>query len=481
MDHEIFRTPNSVTPTVEQRATPETYLRAGPELDENMPMWRVQTEGYSEGAGQLIGIVSNNHGFLDSPDTELISGGVNTKGLEAVALGRHGNFFHWGFAASPSYLTEEAQLVLVNAIHYIARFGGQAPIARKKAGAMPRSYVEASMESVSDEGFARAQDQRAEWQRSVEADQAEVRARIEAGEEVSDFDRQLLDMPAPAPVDRWRSVRGFIAESDWERLGEDPEAIQRFLRQNLPYFTWRGGWYTLEVDEELKRFGFANDDFALLENAVAALDSEQGAPLARTLLERYTTESFASTAEWVSWLRQNEERLFFTEAGGYKWLVDTRATVEAGAVGDAATETEAELESAAAELEPSGRDPLDASLAVQSLGEGRYRATVFVHIHEDWHAYGHVEPGAPYTALQLELDLPEGVRREGDWTRPRAVLDRENPRQTLFHGELRFSCELIAEDARGAEDILCRLSYQVCDSGRCLPPQTKELEVALLL
>ena len=471
MDHEIFRTPNSVTPTVEQRATPETYLRAAPELDESMPMWRVQTEGYSEGTGQLIGIVSNNHGFLDSPDTELISGGVNTKGLEAIALGRHGNFFHWGFAASPSYLTEEAQLVLVNAIHYIARFDGQAPIARKKAGAMPRSYVEASMESVSDEGFARAQAQRAERQRSMEAEQAEIRARIEAGEEVSGFDRQMLDMRAPQPVDRWRSVRGFIAEADWERLDEDPEAIQRFLRQNLPYFTWRGGWYTLEVDEELKRFGFANDDFALLENAVAALDSELGAVLARTLLERYTTESFASAAEWASWLQENEERLFFTEIGGYKWLVDTRA----------ATEAEAELESAAAELEPSGRDPLDASLAVESLGGGRYRATVLVHIHEDWHAYAHVEPGAPYSALQLELDLPEGVRQEGEWTRPRAVLDQENPRQALFHGELRFSCVLVAEEARGAEDILCRLSYQVCDSGRCLPPQTKELEVTLLL
>ena len=37
MDHEIFRTPNSVTLTLEERATPETYLRAVPELDEVSP------------------------------------------------------------------------------------------------------------------------------------------------------------------------------------------------------------------------------------------------------------------------------------------------------------------------------------------------------------------------------------------------------------------------------------------------------------
>lgn len=36
-------------------------------------------------------------GFEDSPEAEVISSGVCAKSLDAVAIGRHGNFFHWGF------------------------------------------------------------------------------------------------------------------------------------------------------------------------------------------------------------------------------------------------------------------------------------------------------------------------------------------------------------------------------------------------
>lgn len=48
-----------------------------------------------------------------------------------MAIGRHGNFFHWGFAASPADMTEEAKSVFANAIVYISQFDGQKPIARK--------------------------------------------------------------------------------------------------------------------------------------------------------------------------------------------------------------------------------------------------------------------------------------------------------------------------------------------------------------
>lgn len=76
-------------------------------------------------------MISKSAGFLDSPDVEFISGGVSAKGLEEVAIGRHGNFLHWGFSASPEEMTEEAKSVFANAIVYISQFAGQTPIARK--------------------------------------------------------------------------------------------------------------------------------------------------------------------------------------------------------------------------------------------------------------------------------------------------------------------------------------------------------------
>ncbi len=106
IQHDIFNTPNKVNLTIEEQATPSDYSSYTDELGSTMPMWRVQTEGYKDGNGQLIGLVSRDAGFLDSPDTEWISSGVNSKGPNAIAIGRHANFFHWGFAASPTFMTE---------------------------------------------------------------------------------------------------------------------------------------------------------------------------------------------------------------------------------------------------------------------------------------------------------------------------------------------------------------------------------------
>ena len=424
-------------------------------------MWRVQTEGYTEGTGQLVGIVSRDAGFLDSPDVEWISGGVNTKGPNAVALGRHGNFFHWGFAASPTYLTEEAKLVFVNALHYIARFDGETPVARKQQGVLVRSDVESMIESISDEGYARTLAMYAEIREDDAARKAEIRARIEAGEEVSDLDRRIADSPPPRDPGRFDRVRRLIAPDVWSSLGEDPERVARHLRANLPYMHPTGEWYSLAVDEELKRFGVANDDPALLERAVAALAGD-GAGLARTLLARYTEQAFESQAEWTAWLAEHEDRLFFSEAAGYKWLVARRA-----------------LGSEAPVLEPTAQEPAVFAATLRALGGGRHELTVHARILEGWHAYDEVGPGVPYVPLSLELELPNGWVAEGVWTRPDVHVDPTNPRVTLLEGELAYRRVLVAPDAGEAASVVCAVRYQVCDASMCLPPAQERLTAAL--
>ena len=71
-----------------------------------------------------------------------ISGGVSAKDIDAVAMGRHGNFFFWGFSASPENMTDEAQTVFANAVAYISKFAGQTPIARRyKSDIATREYA----------------------------------------------------------------------------------------------------------------------------------------------------------------------------------------------------------------------------------------------------------------------------------------------------------------------------------------------------
>ena len=52
-------------------------------------MWVVQTGEPGETVD--YGVVSDGHGFEDSPDCERISGGRNSKGPHAVAIGRQAN------------------------------------------------------------------------------------------------------------------------------------------------------------------------------------------------------------------------------------------------------------------------------------------------------------------------------------------------------------------------------------------------------
>jgi hypothetical protein len=87
LDHEIFHSP----------------LAAGVELVEHdwerdhdgRGVWVVQTG--EPGKDVDYGVVSDGHGFEDSPDCERITGGVNSKGPHAVAIGRQANMLQWGF------------------------------------------------------------------------------------------------------------------------------------------------------------------------------------------------------------------------------------------------------------------------------------------------------------------------------------------------------------------------------------------------
>ncbi|MCP3917228.1 MAG: hypothetical protein GY711_16895 [bacterium] len=469
MDHPIFHTPNKVALTLEERPTPSSYASypEGKDLGPTMSMWRVQTEGYLDGKGQLIGVVSRNSGFFDSPDVEWISGGVNSKGPMAVAIGRHGNFLHWGFAVSPKYLTDEAKLVFVNAVHHIARFDGQTPVARKVPGTMIRADLGQMIHGLSDEGYAETE---ARYER-IRAEQAErkrkIQARIDGGGEVSELSRQIAssdrEITTPGRLDR---VRRSLGEDVVAALDDDPERVAAYLRDNMSYLHPIGDWYELGVDEELRRFGVANDDVALLERAVAGLSDETRAELCRVLLVRYTNQDHTTPAEWTRWFEDVREDLFFSESAGYKWLVNRRANAASRQAAAPPTPT------------PTAAEPLVASASAHDLGNGRFEVRVRFAVLDGWHTYRDVPANAPYIPLTLELQLPGGVKAQGEWTKPSARNDPHTEGVTVLDGDFTFT-RVFAADAKPSKPIECTLRYQVCDERMCLPPAQETLEVEL--
>jgi len=260
--HEIFRKPFKVTPTFTKRDTPENYRGwpDGKDLPAQLDVWQVQKELRAPN----YGLVSDGYGFTDSPDCELISGGINSKGPGAVAIGRQANWLLWGFCASPAEMTDEAQRVFLNAVVYMKRFDGARPAFAKAARARDWALLYAT--------YAKSEGMR-DWARKQ-------------------FSPDLLE-------------------------GNAPEALEAALRADLGYLRFDG---VFRIDEDAKALGIANRDVALLDRCIAMLGTDDAARAER-ILARYVPDRQGTPAEWKRWLEENRERLYFTDTGGYCWRV----------------------------------------------------------------------------------------------------------------------------------------------------------------
>ena len=81
--------------------------------------------------------------------------------------------------------------------------------------------------------------------------------------------------------------------------------------------------YSLKIDEDAKALGISNRDINLLYKAVELLQKGENVEMARRILSRYTKEKFETAGEWKQWLDTNRNSLFFSDSGGYVWLVNT--------------------------------------------------------------------------------------------------------------------------------------------------------------
>ena len=168
-------------------------------LPEQTEMWMVSKNGGFEN-GQRIGMVSRPWGYTDSHEAEVISGGLCAKSIDAVAIGRHGNFFHWGFAAKPSDLTEPAKAALANAIVYMKDFKGKRIIARKlNEGIATRDAATASKYTMSRDCWKEIEAVNMKYYLMMDSTMRAIKAKQAAGEELSPAEMMHLQFPAIPP------------------------------------------------------------------------------------------------------------------------------------------------------------------------------------------------------------------------------------------------------------------------------------------
>ena len=198
--HPIFNGPFKVNLETEMYPTPESAVEYGEFYDyvapKELEMFRVSKYSYKDPGHRniRIGMVSRPWGYLDSPEAEVISGGVSAKSIDAVAIGRHGNMFHWGFAAAPADMLPAAREILANAIVYTAKACTQPIIARKiNEVCFTRPMIAESKFLVSQKGWKHYNEMNRSSYESMKEGAAEAEAKKAAGQELDEEDKMYLE------------------------------------------------------------------------------------------------------------------------------------------------------------------------------------------------------------------------------------------------------------------------------------------------
>lgn len=324
----IFKGPYKVKMTLVNRPTPagaKEYAEITHEkLPATLPMWKVQNKDYNNTKGYKVGMVTREWGYLDSPDAEFISGGESAKSYGAISIGRHANFLHWGFSASPADMTEEAKPVFLNAVVYISKFAGHHIIARKlNEGISTRTSVDERKYIVSKENYETYKSIIEESNKQMKQMADSLKKVEAAGGKLSDTEKlyaQMGDNPQPIPeyIDYVKQRAGDL----YEKFGTNVDEYVKYYTDNRPYFYGNLDDYEVKLDEDAKSLCIANNDKRILDKAISMWENNQDVEKTKRILYHYTLLRYDNAKQWRQWYNKYQSKLFFTESGGWLWLVN---------------------------------------------------------------------------------------------------------------------------------------------------------------
>lgn len=228
------------------------------------------------------------HRYLDeSPDVEIISGGLNEREVEGAAIWRQGHLLHFAFDLSPGDMNETGQALLLNSIAYIARFSEDHPIA--------------TTPSVFNEPNISCRQRR--W-----------------------IEKLIVDggkRPEPASMNYMMTQETVTEVKDM-----DGAKYARWFKENELYLTCAPDG-KLMVDAAAREFHLPFEKLEFFPKAIELLGVKTNEAKARQLLTRYAPQGSGPTngsaIEWNQWYQENRPYLFFTASGGYRWYIDPLA------------------------------------------------------------------------------------------------------------------------------------------------------------
>lgn len=280
-DHEVFRAPRTIpVDALVERPTPDAFR--GKVTTDTI---RVLPLALAEGG--FPGWCSYVTRFGDSPEVEVLAGGVNHKDPTAAALWRQGHLLHFGFEEGAHELNPVGLDLLENAIVYIARFREDRPIA-----ATPSVFV-----------LGHSLPRRGALQKLLE-------------EEGGDLD----------------NVRTYLGSAELARSRELGRVGYAAHFAEHARFFGLDAEDKLELDPTLVALGVGNADPEFFGEAIGCLADTSAESTRRAAasaaLARYAPcgpGADASAEQWRAWHAAHAPYLFFMEMGRYRWYVDDLA------------------------------------------------------------------------------------------------------------------------------------------------------------
>ena len=474
----IFKGPYKVKLTMENRPTPagaKEYAEfTRTQLPATLPMWKVQNKDYGNTKGYKVGMVTRQWGYLDSPDAEIISGGESAKSYGAISIGRHANFLHWGFAASPADMTEEAKPVFLNAVVYISKFAGHHIIARKlNEGISTRTSVDEQKYNVSKENYNAYKTMIENNNKFIKHYADSVKAVKAAGGKISKTEEMYIMISEnPEPILSYNDYLKQRAGDLYEKFGEDADAYVKYYTENRPYFYGSFNDYDVELDEDAKSLSIANNDKRILEKAISMWESNQDVEKAKRILYRYTLLRYDNAKQWRQWYNKYQSKLFFTESGGWLWLVNDLDPKTPGNDYSVLKFNEVD-ELAPMQEKASKEEPVALSTSVVKDGNGG-EISIRMKIYPGYHIYSMVSEPDPYIETKYELQTEGDVQLAGDLQKPAGKL-MTGSKSIIYEGE-----QVLHQKFTGKSgSVTLTITYQACDAHACLMPKTKTVKIKI--
>lgn len=201
-------------------------------------------------------------------------------------------------------------------------------------------------------------------------------------------------------------------------------------------------------------------------------ENNQDVEKAKRILYHYTLLRYDNAKQWRQWYNKYQSKLFFTESGGWLWLVNDLDPKTPG--NDYSILKFNEVSEVAPMAEKASKeDPVAFSTSViKESNEGEI--TIRMKIYPDYHIYSVVSDQDPYIETKYEFQTEGDVKLAGDLQKPTGKL-MAGSKSVIYEGE-----QVLRQKFTGKNgSVTINITYQACDSHACLMPKTKTLKIRI--